>query len=576
MARQKKKTVISAPALDPPILPEPEEIHDSDEVQPEHIGTKRKGMRKNQPDIDKKEVEATTRPVRSKKARDATTAQPKARRTSAEVQADKAAAEAEKQLEAEKREQRMARLKGMELQLRAAKDAERENVERRGYDLSVVEEGEEHINEIPLAGDSSVEQISEAQETPAVDQGRGRSRGRGRGRGRARGGKASCTRGQSKVNVVEKLEDESEGNHHGKHAKPFPTGLHPGFKSSGSRPPHLETQSSTEQGTGGLNDSDVEDPSGRPKTTRKHDELARAVVGFTGKTSSLPKRPSSQSQASTTKPKSDQTEAPATEVIGEVVRAKPKALSQLRKDDLPEFIKTAWDPAFIHTLRLYLCSANDPLNIRRDVNFQDTVQNLVNRLFPSISYKVSLVNEPILELSYFNNNDNYQDQPDSIQKYCQWALRDDGPALYRKPTPSSTVVKPGDEGYQYPDGLFESDFIVETMKKVAMLVKFSKVDFGNPVGGVAMVAAAVERAFEHFAKCDIDDTNPEKNFSAENYGASVREYTEYLEDFSSNQWARLMELYKFQLKPIAPETITKALGRRKLFVPSSPVKPTTS
>jgi hypothetical protein len=47
---------------------------------------------------------------------------------------------------------------------------------------------------------------------------------------------------------------------------------------------------------------------------------------------------------------------------------------------------------------------------------------------------------------FFNGNP-YAGKPKAIAKYAKWAIRGNGPALFRKPTPIECVAAKGERGY---------------------------------------------------------------------------------------------------------------------------------
>ncbi|KAK7015919.1 hypothetical protein VNI00_018991 [Paramarasmius palmivorus] len=108
----------------------------------------------------------------------------------------------------------------------------------------------------------------------------------------------------------------------------------------------------------------------------------------------------------------------------------------------------------------------------------------------------------------------------------------------------------------YTDGLFESVFIVEVMKKVSASVKSSKINFGKPTGGVAMVAAAVDHPFRHFEANSINSTVAMVPFTAGMFSTTIGGYVKYLSNFSDNWWNHLRELYDFEPTiPLHPLTL---------------------
>ncbi|KAK7045898.1 hypothetical protein VNI00_007329 [Paramarasmius palmivorus] len=251
----------------------------------------------------------------------------------------------------------------------------------------------------------------------------------------------------------------------------------------------------------GLCDSDVEDSAGIPTVT------GNQVVGITVKNPAQVPKASGQkwstvqsSDAPATPAVPTQAQTTATVPPHALATSKPNA--SIQKSDLPKFT---------HTLRCRIFTEPNLFNVKRTKVLVPTIQDLVDRLYPEISYS-GWIMRPYLKCIAGTSfdvvkmylKDTYIDKVEEQTQYCTWALRNDGPALYSSPTPSSCTAKPGTPGYQYPDGMFESFFIVQAMRKCSTSIQSSKVDFGHPIGAVSAVAAAVERAFRHFQHNGID------------------------------------------------------------------------
>ncbi|KAK7021757.1 hypothetical protein VNI00_017305 [Paramarasmius palmivorus] len=513
---------------------------------------------------------------------------PKPRRTSAEVQSQKRAEEeARAQAEAE-RQQQLNVLSSMEADLRVQIDVERELVEIGGYDLPMVVEEEEGPDMVEVVGTSKGDADGEyfdfsavdkgdesAEETAQPTRGRGRGRGKGKGRGGGRGGKR-------------KRGDGNESNTQSKkQSKPFPTGLKATY--TASQAPRTQESSVTGEGeVGGLHDSDIDDSVGIPAAAGNN-----PVVGFTVKApAQLPKGSKrKRSNTASSETVATQTLAVPTPTPQAPAPAVKTTNASIRKSDMPDFIVRDWEPVFTHSLRCRIFNEPNLFNIKRTRELVPIIQDVVNRLYPGISYSVMLNHEPVLEMSYRKITEcrtniagasldvvktylegTYTEQPEGQRQYCTWALRNDGPAIYSTPTPSSCTAKPGTPGYQYPDGMFESFFIVQAMRRCSASIQSSKVDFGRPIGAVATVASAVERAFHHFENNNID-TLPKDQFSTSSYSSTIDGYAEYLRGFSERRWSHLRELYEYKIQPATPVAETSlGPGRRQLYVPASPVK----
>ena len=103
--------------------------------------------------------------------------------------------------------------------------------------------------------------------------------------------------------------------------------------------------------------------------------------------------------------------------------------------------------------------------------------------------------------------DTYNKQPKRIEKYAQWALRDNGPGVWEIPTPVDCVVDKKDPGYivslllfsadqmthftQPPKNVFGSKFIITLFGSYVKWCKGSCHDYGPLKGALAMSAAGV-------------------------------------------------------------------------------------
>lgn len=122
----------------------------------------------------------------------------------------------------------------------------------------------------------------------------------------------------------------------------------------------------------------------------------------------------------------------------------------------------------------------------------------------------------------FFKRDKFVNAPTRIARYAQWAVRGDGPALWRVPTPRDCECDPKSDRYivrcyalttarttdlenyicvcwhcQDPIDVFESEFIVKTFAPFVKACKGSCADYGHLVGALAMSAAAVSGASNH-------------------------------------------------------------------------------
>ncbi|ESK81738.1 hypothetical protein Moror_11555 [Moniliophthora roreri MCA 2997] len=458
-------------------------------------------------------------------------ARPKPQRTPQQVQREKKAADEAKALAKQEQQWRLVVFNSMETELQAQINLKRKKVKIGGYNLPVAQEKRDEESEMvefvkvgvapngkndnreffDFSGvDKDSDDSSEEMSQLAT---RGRKGERGGGRGQERG----CGRGHEGVASGGKRKQSiGDAVWANKQSKPFPVGLKTTYMSSSKTHGCEQPTTQTQDNLRGLQNSNIEDPVAIPQ------DFGNNIV----------------------------------QVVSTSNILLPNCGSKSSEDHLNLSTIALTPAANILPMRTEAKVQTDPLNMQQDGCLLATVQDLLQCLFPGISYQTSLSNDAIFEIAYrwtgdcrmivvstliktiqlfFKNHNEYADKPELIKKYCTWVLRDDGPAIYSQPTPSSCTVRQGKPGYQFPDGIFESYFIIEVMKKVSTLVKSSRIDFGDPVGALAMVATVVERAFKHFKANNIDCVKPEDQFTSEKYSAAVGEYVEVLQMISKNQ-----------------------------------------
>ncbi|EEB98522.1 hypothetical protein MPER_01951 [Moniliophthora perniciosa FA553] len=132
----------------------------------------------------------------------------------------------------------------------------------------------------------------------------------------------------------------------------------------------------------------------------------------------------------------------------------------------------------------------------------------------------------------------------------------------------------GEPGYTYPDGIFESKFIVEMMQKHVVAVYSHSVAKGEPAGALAMVATALDRAFLACQRNNgVMPEKPQDHFTNERYGKRVSQYMLSISKLRPHRWETLLELYGQAIDRSAPEPVElQDNGRDMLFIPPSPTK----
>jgi hypothetical protein len=132
-----------------------------------------------------------------------------------------------------------------------------------------------------------------------------------------------------------------------------------------------------------------------------------------------------------------------------------------------------------------------------------------NRLYA----KRSLIGSRAVQLvEEFFKTDEFANDPTHIVWYAKWAVRKDGPAIFRVPTPEDCKVHPKSPQYivrcntasilillfiicvQAPVDIFESTFVIQTFAPFVKGCRDSCEDYGYLVGALALSAAAVSGA----------------------------------------------------------------------------------
>ncbi|KAI0038132.1 hypothetical protein FA95DRAFT_1476608, partial [Auriscalpium vulgare] len=188
-------------------------------------------------------------------------------------------------------------------------------------------------------------------------------------------------------------------------------------------------------------------------------------------------------------------------------------------ESLPKFARDGWNTLFAPTLYSLLASSENPWAVISPSRANDAVreiQEIIDVCFPCSSYLVrwndaimkkrlydkrSMIGKSALSTvsAFFKGKSEAE-----IKEYAAYALTKDGPALWKVPAPAGIGATSG--ALRSPVGLFESSFMADTLGPFLKLTQSSQIEYGHPTGGLALSAAAVERAFKSFVtgtKVDI-------------------------------------------------------------------------
>ncbi|KAJ6478432.1 hypothetical protein DFH09DRAFT_1341941 [Mycena vulgaris] len=138
-----------------------------------------------------------------------------------------------------------------------------------------------------------------------------------------------------------------------------------------------------------------------------------------------------------------------------------------------------------------------------------------------------------------------------IKSDARYALRKNGPAFYKYPTPENVcLLNPKDPAYIKPKDYLESKIIIDSISQYLTGDLFQLViaedEHGKeivdpsselPIGALAMAAAAAERAYElHKSGVRVKA----RDFSSTNVGTAVRGYVTSIKTLSVSRWESLI------------------------------------
>ncbi|KAJ7473659.1 hypothetical protein B0H11DRAFT_2236488 [Mycena galericulata] len=253
---------------------------------------------------------------------------------------------------------------------------------------------------------------------------------------------------------------------------------------------------------------------------------------------------------------------------------------------IPPFINGLWRSHLIPTLNARLGSSHKPW----EEGDLQSIQDVFNVVYPG--YKLTISSQVFTKardrvydrrtwfggqateivFSFFQE-DQFTDAKDphvAIAAYANYALRPDGPMLWKEPAPEN--LAPTDDGYTKPGGLFESLFMISLMSSFVKHIGGSSKNYGHLYGAIGLAAAALERAFSMFTTGEL--VVNETQFSRENVSDIVNDYISTAERLSDRRWDSIMEAYGASLKKKAAVMSVNASSmqskRRDLYVPSSP------
>ncbi|KAJ7724782.1 hypothetical protein B0H16DRAFT_1698552 [Mycena metata] len=252
---------------------------------------------------------------------------------------------------------------------------------------------------------------------------------------------------------------------------------------------------------------------------------------------------------------------------------------------IPPAIQNRWLTATLPTISHFLGSSVKPFECGSDI---DELQEAVQRANPGIQYMLvygDAVHSKIRSLLYgrramfpiqallvvkrhFDGDEfiKAEDPVSAIADYVAYALRSDGPMLYRTPAPKD-IVNPKQVGYTAPQDYCESPFLIDVLKPFVKKIAGSKYDYGFLHGAVGLAAAALEKQFRMWGTGTFVH-NPEE-FSRDTAGDIIDDYIDNTISFPDHRWARINALCGIPPKDSTP-AISVSSKSRRVYVPSSP------
>ncbi|KIJ62153.1 hypothetical protein HYDPIDRAFT_30702 [Hydnomerulius pinastri MD-312] len=349
---------------------------------------------------------------------------------------------------------------------------------------------------------------------------------------------------------------------------------------------------------GGLNDDDVfaEHPGSVAANNRGHDFID--LSGASSDSEALPKPSPAYLAKKTPRPKKQNIK-----VKKDAGRARtppppgssgplPTITTAPELSNLPDIVRAGYLNRFLPTLYHRFGASTQPWNeFTKGAGLLHIVQEVVNICFPDACHQV-LYGDALFTAAYdrlnekksffsseavrvveaFFRQSQFADNPVAIADYARYAMRDNGPVMWRVPTPKDCTGKAGEPGYVSPQDPFETDLIIKVFSKFLAMTKGSCGDFGHCVGAISMTVTAIERAFKmHLTGKKVTPGQ----FSRENTVSIVDDYMTNAKKLTARRWKRILDRCGFKQRntmefaSVATSTLEK--NRRLLYTPSSPI-----
>lgn len=256
-----------------------------------------------------------------------------------------------------------------------------------------------------------------------------------------------------------------------------------------------------------------------------------------------------------------------------------------------------WTASFLPAIYCRMFASDAPFGWIKGPGFPALLQDVLARRFPEWAnlYTIkdrsrtylkasSRVNEKRSEIARdavnvverFYNQPSYRLNEPKIRSHATWAICPNGPAVWKTPTPKALCdmgMESDDEEYVRPDGIFESDTVIEVLAPHLKLYAETDIGCGRPVGLLALVAAAVERAYSQYVGFINGNRSEVNTFSKDKYGPALLDYVANAKKLSSRRWASIYALCNVEetkKRKLPGADGAMARKRHRLYVPSSP------
>ncbi|RXW16756.1 hypothetical protein EST38_g9098 [Candolleomyces aberdarensis] len=252
-------------------------------------------------------------------------------------------------------------------------------------------------------------------------------------------------------------------------------------------------------------------------------------------------------------------------------KGKQKKSSQLnangvRANDLPSFVEVdnKWKEVFLPTLYHTFFLSDETFNAFKSASseFHDTIQELVNLVYPDDKYTVGM-GDPIILMAYNRINGmrsniasdamstiqeflrkTYSGKPGEAYEWLLWARRlESGPLFFEEPSPFQSTVRRDDPDFIFPSGRLRSPFLLSIVQGALKGINGTMKDRGLvPTGLFSIAMGALERAV-HCLKPDATvDSDVLTNFCQTKWGAAIAGYCNGFTGVTAEKWATILSL----------------------------------